>query len=461
MTITRARFEQDFNSRTLAYLPGLRADTRPVVVMVPASAHTPAGHVLLVSLANQLARAHRSLIFVGNLDQPLLCPDLFGAGTLIRATAGLAQTINPFVDVDVVSTSPIGDRLVTIAIGSGMPADLVVGCDGWLAVFGPGAALGETAASFWGALLAASLTANVAFQRMRGVAGSIDGPYSLWDYIRPGKIQGPLDPSRIDLGRVLQVGAGAVGSALDFFLFLIGLGGNWVIVDGDVVDVSNLNRQLLFVARDAGFPEGEPANKARRASELLGSATRSSPEWFGVDQAVVNASYDVVLALANGGGVRSALQGRQPTVLMHATTSPNWQAQLHRHVAGHDDCIDCRLPPETPSFSCATEPIPLRAGKRFDAALPPLSALAGLLLAVEMVRLQDGQLLNEPENYTAVEISSATPVTRRYLRRCRAHCTSRWAFEERSAINRGTRYQQLDGGLLDSAEAVGNPAKGR
>jgi molybdopterin/thiamine biosynthesis adenylyltransferase len=77
-----------------------------------------------------------------------------------------------------------------------------------------------------------------------------------------------------DLGRVLQVGAGAVGCALDYWLAFLGVAGHWTVVDGDVVEVSNLNRQLLFVAVDTAFPAGF----ARKKSDVCTSppAVRSS-----------------------------------------------------------------------------------------------------------------------------------------------------------------------------------------
>jgi hypothetical protein len=246
------------------------------------------------------------------------------------------------------------------------------------------------------------------------------------------------------------VGAGAVGCALDFFIAFAGIGGDWVIVDGDVVDVSNLNRQLLFVACDAGFPEGKAKNKASRAAARLGGDARASEAWYGDERAVVDATYDVVLALANDNGVRSFLQGRQPTVLLHATTSPNWQAQSHRHIAGRDDCIDCRLPAGSPRFTCATEEIETGTGQHVDAAVPPLSAFAGLLLATDLVRLQHDGLVETPHNYTAVEISRPEPVVGRYVRTCRDGCASRLPASRRAPLDAHSRFQYLDPELARS-----------
>src|SRR5690348_5542772 len=52
---------------------------------------------------------------------------------------------------------------------------------------------------------------------------------------------------------------------------------------------------------------------------------------------------DLILPLANERGVRRAIAHRHEPVILHATTSRSWQAQMHRHIAGLDDCIDCRV----------------------------------------------------------------------------------------------------------------------
>lgn len=450
MSITREEFEAAFDSRTLAYLPGFEHAKDPLVIEVGEAAHTPAGHCLLMTLSNLVARAHRRLVYVGNLEKQLMCPDVFDAQNLASATAGLARSINPYIDVDVTATMP-RRQLLSIGIGVqlGSSVDLELGCDGWLAILGANASIGEDRTSIWGAFLAAVLGANAAFHSVLGQREARPATFSLWDYVREGRRQGPVVNDPVDIGRVLQVGAGAVGSALNYFLSMTGVGGSWCIVDGDDVDVTNLNRQMMFVAKDAGFPDGVPLNKAEQAAKRLDAKVVHSGVWYGDDPAVVDRQYDVVLALANDRGVRSFLQGRQPTVLLHATTSPNWQAQLHRHVAGRDDCIDCRLPSPAAAFVCSTEEVEAADGQRFDAAVPPLSALAGLLLGAELVRLQRGILMDEPHNFTAVELSPGLPIIQRKIRHCRSGCAVRRTRQVRRAIDAHSRWLHLDGALQD------------
>jgi hypothetical protein len=444
--VNRDEFEAAFDSRTLAYAPGFAHAGEPIVVVIGPASDNRAGHTMLLTLCNLLARAHRRVLVVGDLARPLRCPSVFGISTLEEATVGLMRSINPFGDFNSAAAAP-ERALLTIGVGATDTAiDLALGCAGWVAILGAEAPIGTDDSSSWGAALAACLGANTAFHRALGERELPSGSWSGWDYLKSGTRQGPVVDGPLDVGRVLQVGAGAVGSALDFFLaLLLGINTKWVIVDGDLVDVSNLNRQLVFVARDAGFPDPEPFNKANRAAKVLAPHATPSAHWYGDDEAVVEGTYDVILALANDRGVRSFLQGRQPTVLLHATTSPNWQAQLHRHVAGHDDCIDCRLPAGTPRFTCSTEEVVDASGARFDAAVPPLSAIAGFLLIAELVRLERGSLLEERVNYTAVELSTAVPrATQRLVRSCRDGCRVRMQPDVRRALDANSRWLHLD-----------------
>jgi adenylyltransferase/sulfurtransferase len=60
--------------------------------------------------------------------------------------------------------------------------------------------------------------------------------------------------------RVLCVGAGGLGSPASMYLAAVGIG-TLGIVDRDVVDYSNLQRQLLHMTRDVGRPKAESARE--------------------------------------------------------------------------------------------------------------------------------------------------------------------------------------------------------
>lgn len=63
---------------------------------------------------------------------------------------------------------------------------------------------------------------------------------------------------RIRQGKVLVVGAGGLGAPVALYLAAAGVG-TIGIVDGDVVDVSNLQRQVIHFTPDVGTPKVESA----------------------------------------------------------------------------------------------------------------------------------------------------------------------------------------------------------
>src|SRR5687767_15817240 len=63
---------------------------------------------------------------------------------------------------------------------------------------------------------------------------------------------------KLKAARVLLVGAGGLGSPLALYLAAAGVG-HLGLVDFDVVDVTNLHRQVLHGTRDVGRPKLESA----------------------------------------------------------------------------------------------------------------------------------------------------------------------------------------------------------
>jgi sulfur-carrier protein adenylyltransferase/sulfurtransferase len=77
-------------------------------------------------------------------------------------------------------------------------------------------------------------------------------------FVLPGF--GPEGQERLKNGRVLVVGAGGLGSPLLQYLAAAGVG-RIGIVDADTVDISNLQRQVLYKTDDLGEPKAEVARQ--------------------------------------------------------------------------------------------------------------------------------------------------------------------------------------------------------
>ena len=69
---------------------------------------------------------------------------------------------------------------------------------------------------------------------------------------------GGVGQLRLKAARVLVVGAGGLGSPLLLYLAAAGVG-TLGMVDDDRVDVSNLQRQVLFTTANVGAAEGDAA----------------------------------------------------------------------------------------------------------------------------------------------------------------------------------------------------------
>jgi molybdopterin/thiamine biosynthesis adenylyltransferase len=94
--------------------------------------------------------------------------------------------------------------------------------------------------------------------------------------------------------RVLLIGAGGLGSPIALYLAAAGVG-TIGIVDADVVDSSNLQRQVLFTTVDVGYPKATVA--ANRLAALNPDVNVIAHEtWFSAENAeTLAANYDVVI----------------------------------------------------------------------------------------------------------------------------------------------------------------------
>src|SRR3954468_24915434 len=75
---------------------------------------------------------------------------------------------------------------------------------------------------------------------------------------------GPAAQEKLKGGSVLVIGAGGLGCPALLYLAAAGVG-RILIVDFDRVDVSNLQRQVLYTSEDEGQPKAEAAARRLRA----------------------------------------------------------------------------------------------------------------------------------------------------------------------------------------------------
>ncbi len=193
---------------------------------------------------------------------------------------------------------------------------------------------------------------------------------------------GAQGQQKLIAARIVVVGAGGIGSPV--IQYLAGAGaGHLVIVDDDVVSLSNLQRQTIFRDEDVGAPKAERAAAFARA---LNPAIVATPVIERLDAARAAALFrgaDLIVEGVDTIAARQALNAaslaaRTPMV---SAALGRFEAQisLFKPWAGHDyPCYRCFVP-ETPPreavLSCAEEGV-----------VGPLAGVAGSIAALEAVK---------------------------------------------------------------------------
>jgi molybdopterin/thiamine biosynthesis adenylyltransferase len=192
---------------------------------------------------------------------------------------------------------------------------------------------------------------------------------------------------RLQEAHVLVVGSGGLGSPCLFQLAAVGIG-RLTVVEGDTIELSNLNRQILHTTERLGRPKAESAAQTLKALRPDLNLT-TVPERFAADNALdliadcdlfVDASdnYDTRF-LANDAAV---LGGRR---LVHGSVF-RYEGQIMDIVPGEGPCLRC-LYPEPPA------PGTMPSGA--EAGVPGfVPGVIGALQAAEVVKLLTG--IGEP-----------------------------------------------------------------
>jgi molybdopterin/thiamine biosynthesis adenylyltransferase len=396
------------HTRTRQYTRGL-VPGDPVSIIIGESIHTYGGQMAVMAACNAIVRNH-PVVYVLADDIPILA-----AHTRAMTTHRLLTKIGTATDtskVEIVDTPPPG--LPSIGIGPDVSdAAMYIGANRFTGLIATEPAdITPDPSSAWGAALAAMLAANAVFRTAISVEIPRPAPLSLWTIgsIAAGAATGPADPGPIDVGSVWLIGAGGVGSSLAWWLSLLGVHGDWTVIDHERVDITNLNRSLGMFHAEFGTGDEEAAFKADVAGRLIGAHAfpHQWADWATTDPAPP----DVVIPAANDFGVRGGLAAYSHPMALTGTTSRSWTAELHLYRAGTDGCIDCRHPASpSASFVCSTSPVPAPGGGSTDAALSFLSGTAGLLAAAALARLQAGELTEQTNHWQVAFQPARRPVT--------------------------------------------------
>ncbi|HET8818727.1 MAG TPA: molybdopterin-synthase adenylyltransferase MoeB, partial [Xanthomonadaceae bacterium] len=196
---------------------------------------------------------------------------------------------------------------------------------------------------------------------------------------------------RLESASVLVLGAGGLGSPAAFYLAAAGVG-HLRLVDDDIVDRSNLQRQILHAEARIGVPKVESAavalsalNPRTRVEGIRERATAANIERLleGVDVVVDGADNFAVRYLLNDACVQLGKPLVYGTVHRFEGQASVFDAGRQR---GHAPCYRCLFP----------EPPPPEAAPNCAEAgvLGVLPGVVGLLQATEAIKLLLG--IGEP-----------------------------------------------------------------
>ena len=187
-------------------------------------------------------------------------------------------------------------------------------------------------------------------------------------YARQILLFGEEGQKKLKSTRVLIAGAGGLGSAIAFYMAAAGFG-RILIVDCDVVELSNLNRQILHSEADLGRAKALSAYDALRGInpeiEVEAVVERISEENIddllqGCDLIMDGMDSFPMRYLLN----RAALESGRP--LFHGAIS-GYQGQATTIIPGRTACLSCLFPRAPP-----------------PATFPALGSTCGIIGSIEV-----------------------------------------------------------------------------
>lgn len=198
---------------------------------------------------------------------------------------------------------------------------------------------------------------------------------------------------RLAEAHVVIIGAGGAGSWVIQSLALTGVG-TFTVVDPDVIEISNLNRQVLYLPGDVGQPkvdvavhrlrELDPSIRVRpvkravvSTDDLADLVSSASLVVNCADEPNVTAASDVVAAAAQPLGIPHIVGGAY---------GANLGAPGATIVPGRTVCWAC-IRAATSSDHGGDAWIPVRGRSKSSGSLAPIAGLVGNLLAWEAVRI--------------------------------------------------------------------------
>jgi adenylyltransferase/sulfurtransferase len=193
---------------------------------------------------------------------------------------------------------------------------------------------------------------------------------------------GGVGQAKLLSSSVLVVGAGGLGSPLLLYLAAAGIG-RLGIVDDDVVDLSNLHRQIAHPTSHVGLPKTQSARRSANALNPEIEVTLHQERFTAANAASLVRNYDLIADGSDNFATRSAVheacfRSGKPLVSAAAQGVEGQLSTYKAFLGAPHPCYRCVFPEDPPDDlipSCAE-----------GGVLGPVVGVMGSLQAVEVVK---------------------------------------------------------------------------
>lgn len=268
-----------------------------------------------------------------------------------------------------------------------------------------------------GAVYAAACINSQVFSNYigHGVVEKFERWHSLFDFSTAtlfDKLTNPILNRTPDIGKIWQIGAGAVGSSFDFILSLLPVKGSIHVIDFDTIEIPNTSSSLIFTADHTL----KSVKKVDACKEILSLSTnlQVTGENNKDFNAIISDGHlerdypDCILCFANERNIWSAIQYNEPPLVLHATTSSNWGINFGRHMPFEEWCIVCRFGineyQQTPVCSTSIAKTMDKTEEKLG-ILPFLTPVAGIFALAELLKVSQLPNTIYPVNPSFIQLS--------------------------------------------------------
>ncbi len=189
---------------------------------------------------------------------------------------------------------------------------------------------------------------------------------------------GEESQAKLKKSRVLVVGAGGLGSSALYYLAAAGVG-RIIVVDRERVELSNLNRQILYTSSDVGLSKASATlRRLRELNPNVDVLTLSRDFDEGLAEEIVP-KVDLAIDALDNWGTRILLNRvcvKYGKPLIHAGVE-GFYGQLMVIVPGETACLQCIIPAKLSE----RKPFPI---------IGPIPGILGAMEALEAIKILTG-----------------------------------------------------------------------